>query len=212
MNTKRGEIAMKPMILASERGATLIVCVLVLIVLSLIGSAAIMSTSTENKITHSYRKSGSAFFAADGGSEYAQEIVQYFIYESPAPGSTDDWRSDLADVVKDIYFIHEILGTDDDDDNNDGAKDIADIYEDTDTAAEVKPDFIASVEGNEIMVDVDRMNKDYAVGGNSEWGSEGGMSMGSGEGVALFYRIDSKGQYSNTNTRSNVETLYRHLL
>jgi hypothetical protein len=206
---------MKLGILASERGATLIVCVLVLIVLSLIGSAAIMTSSTENKITHSYRKSGTAFFAADGGQEYSQGIVQYFIYESPAPGSKDSWRSDIVPVVQDTKFINEILGVDDvdDPDDNDGAIDIADTYEDPDDPdSQITPDIIASVEDHEFVVDVDRMNKDYAVGGNAEWGSEGGMSMGSGEGVAIFYRIDSKGQYSNTNTRSNVETLYRHLL
>ena len=203
---------MKTVILDSERGATLIVCVLVLIVLSLIGSVAIMSTSTENKITHSFRKAGAAFFAADGGSEYGQGVVQYFIYECPVPGTTSGWRSDIQAGVKDRYFVHEILGTDDANNNNDGVKDIADIYTDPVNSGQVKPDIIASVGENSYMVDIDRMNKDYAVGGSAEFGTEGGMSMGSGEGVAIFYRIDSRGQYSNTNTRSSVETLYRHLL
>jgi len=189
-----------PAVIVSERGATLFVCILILIVLSLIGSIAIMNSTTENKVTHTYRKSGISFFAADGGCEQSQGIVRYFIAETPVAGDKTDWRTDVKTMVNDSYFVYEIMGISSE--HNDGATDTSDY----------NPDISTVAADNNVSIDIDRMNKDFAVGGNVEWGTEGGMGLGGGEGVAVFYRIESKGQYKDTNTTTNVETLYRHFL
>ena len=44
-----------------QQGSTLVVCVMILAILTLLGTTAIINTGTETKITHNTRKSEEAF-------------------------------------------------------------------------------------------------------------------------------------------------------
>ncbi|HQO79208.1 MAG TPA: PilX N-terminal domain-containing pilus assembly protein [Thermodesulfobacteriota bacterium] len=191
---------MKETLLQSDRGAALVVCIMLLIILSLLGSAAIMSTSTENKITHSFRKSGIAFYASDSGVERSAGVIDYFIDELPEAGDTDILRDDIESIINDAHFVNEVMGVEGED--NDGATD----------APDNNPDLSTAIEDNDISVDIDRMNQDFAPGGNTEWGYEGGGSIGGANGVAVYYRVYSRGQYQDDNTSTFLESLYRKLL
>jgi len=82
---------MKSALILSQKGAILVVCLLLLVVLSLMGVAAIMTTSTETKISANSRKAEQAFFAADAGIENARMEVDW----GAAPGDT--YESDPGD-------------------------------------------------------------------------------------------------------------------
>ncbi len=68
---------MKNTLIASDKGAILVVCMLILVILSLMGVAAIMTTSTEIKISANSRKAEQAFFSADAGIERARFQINY---------------------------------------------------------------------------------------------------------------------------------------
>ena len=52
-------------------GAALsVICLMVLAILTLLGTTAIINTGTETKITHNTRKSEEAFYAAEAGIEH----------------------------------------------------------------------------------------------------------------------------------------------
>ena len=53
-----------------KRGSALVICLMVLAILTLLGTTAIINTGTETKITHNTRKSEEAFYAAEAGIEH----------------------------------------------------------------------------------------------------------------------------------------------
>jgi hypothetical protein len=75
---------MEKKLIRSDEGMILVVCMMLLVILSLMGVAAIMTTSTETKITANFRKSEQAFFAADSGVEDAR----FRISMADNPGAT----------------------------------------------------------------------------------------------------------------------------
>jgi len=66
---------MKRNLLAKEPGTVLVICMILLVILSLMGAVAIMTTSTEVRIAANSRKSEQAFYAADAGIERARTQV-----------------------------------------------------------------------------------------------------------------------------------------
>ena len=63
-------------ITSDERGAALIIALLIMVVLSVLGTMAIMITSTDIKISNNYRQYQNCFYAADGGIELSKCLIQ----------------------------------------------------------------------------------------------------------------------------------------
>lgn len=80
---------MRKTLVASDKGAILVVCMLILVILSLMGVAAIMTTSTETKISANSRKAEQAFFSADAGIERARMNIDYGDSQSTPPYTND---------------------------------------------------------------------------------------------------------------------------
>ena len=59
-----------------EHGSALVICLMVLAILTLLGTTAIINTGTETKITHNTRKSEEAFYAAEAGIEHILSLKE----------------------------------------------------------------------------------------------------------------------------------------
>ncbi|MBW1851850.1 MAG: hypothetical protein JRJ15_10540 [Deltaproteobacteria bacterium] len=63
-------------ILSNERGSPLVIVLLVLVLLTLIGRAAINISSVETEMAGQHRRHKMTFYGADGGTEIACELVE----------------------------------------------------------------------------------------------------------------------------------------
>lgn len=172
----------------------MVVVLMLLVILSLMGAAAIMTTSTETKVAFNTRQAEEAFSAADSGADLAIGIIRYLIAERPDPaGFPSNLRSDLQSVIQDQYLLNEVLGFAS---NNDGT---------TDSSFAV-PDLTTTVGGNPIAVDIDRLGTQFGLGGSAAGGTL------PARGMRLFFRVSTNGQLAGGAARSNVEVVYRYVI
>lgn len=66
---------------SEENGAALAIALMILVVLAFIGSAAIMTTTTEVEIAGNQKQYKMAFYEADGGTEAGTEVLEESIYQ-----------------------------------------------------------------------------------------------------------------------------------
>lgn len=194
--------------LKNRKGAALVTALLIMIVLSLMGAAAIFLSSLDIESSRQDRIKKSAFYSADAGVELAPSIIDYFIQTTPDPGGfPGNLRGDLQGIVDDPNFLSEIMGYTTD---NDGATD----------SPQSNPDIHMALAGREIDMDIDRFRTEHAGGGSAESlaGYEGIGAGGSTGGTAVYYRARSRGRDPVNvrpgevrNTVSEVEIVYRYI-
>lgn len=185
--------------LKEEDGAVLITALLLLIVLTLIGIAAIMTSNVDIKLAGNERRTKSAFYVADAGVEIAPGVINYYILNTPeSSGFPDNLRADLQTFVLDQNFIDEIM----DYPGNDGASD----------SPGNNPDLRVAIEGQEVNVDVDRFHTEHpeaAPAGSFSAYEGAGLGAAIG-GTAVYYRANSRGTVAD-DVSSTVEIVYRHI-
>jgi len=114
---------------AGERGSAFVISILVLFVLSVLGLALMLTTTTETDISHNYRWGEMAFFNADAALEYGKNILaSYAVLDGdfrnalPQPRGPADLGNKPTDALdcgdptvagcRDYqYFIDEADGT-----------------------------------------------------------------------------------------------------
>lgn len=170
----------------------MVICLMILVILSLMGAAALMTSSTETKIAHNARKADQTFFTADSGVEVAMGVVSYFARNKPDPaGFPANLRADLQTIVQDQYLLNELMGFAS---PNDGATD----------NPEGNPDILMTIGGRQVTVDIDRLNELSSFGEALEGGG------GRGSGPTVFYRAHAEGQ--EAGSRAGVEIVYRFVI
>jgi len=80
---------MKEKIITSDKGVALVLGMMLLVILSLMGAAAIMTTSTETKIAANTRKANQAFYSADAGIESARTMISWTDSQTSPPITND---------------------------------------------------------------------------------------------------------------------------
>ncbi len=93
---------MKNMVLKNQNGSALIICLLSLAVLSALGTAALMVSTTNQTIAGNYRKQSQAFYVAEAGLQYALAAIK------------DDmtWRGDTSySTTRDDMIIGNITAS-----------------------------------------------------------------------------------------------------
>lgn len=181
--------------ISEEKGAALAIALMLMVVLAFIGSAAIITSTTEVQIAGNEKRYQMAFYGADGGADFAPRVIRDTIdlYAAPSYGSG---------VTVMAGFLDEALafGTANDDGSVDSPTSNPDIEIPSVTA-------IMSV-----GIDVDRDPNTTALpGGGIEFGSGyegigGGAAAG---GTAILYRIASQSQGpGNSRTQINTRYLY----
>ena len=122
--------------LANERGAALIIVLVMLLLLTILGATLFTSSTTEIKIAGNYRTSLETFSAADAAVEFAMTYEKIYTYL--IPGSTVSWPAANAGRILN------------DDDLSEGAlnKDNPDFNRitipDTNIQADIKVDLVAA--------------------------------------------------------------------
>jgi len=100
-----------PSILRGSEGAALVIALLIMAVLSLIGTTAIMTSSIENQISKNDKLAKQAFYAADGGLVYGVYKLQQLLNSTSNP-TTGDLGSitapDISGYTFDTFTIEKV--------------------------------------------------------------------------------------------------------
>lgn len=183
----------------NERGAALIISIMLLAVLLVISMGLVKMTGTDLQISSNYKFYNEAFYNADEGVGISPGIIIRTVENQPNLDSTDSSKGYVADTTDDdgdgvIYFVEEILGRHDNDPDD----------------ADTDPDLsYTNASGHTVKVDVDRTGASPLPGASSEFGSRyEGVGSGSAGGVAIKFRVNSKGE-SSSNSSSNISAIFR---
>lgn len=209
--------------LKDEGGAALILAITVLIVLTVIGVAALNTSSLQVKMIHNVRLYNTAFYRADGSLNVAVPVVEEILYLRGFSAAPFNFEGSANVVVNDIDFHDEAVvvdsdgvykgfdavdfpeGTEDSGDDGDG-----DRSNDLGNATATNPDIVVSgvVQG---AVDVD------GLGTTADKGFSILMAMGyeglgkgvAGGGASRWYEVNARGA-GPLNTVSRIKGKYRH--
>ncbi len=176
----------------------LVIALSLMIIVALIGLAAILTASVDIKSSRFDRLEKSAFYAADAGVEIVPTVIDYYVENMPdSSGYPDNLSSELQPIMKDQYFLNEVMGYAT---NNDSSYD----------STGYSPDVELALQGRDIDLDIDRFHTQHADGSSAEslLGYEG-VGQGPGGGaIAVYYRSSAAG-YEIDNTTKGVEVVYR---
>lgn len=176
-----------------RKGAVLVVALLIMAIMSAIGTAAFLSSRTDIGISHSTKVSRQAFYAGDGGLEMSPKYIRKIVEEYAVPVQSS--------VTLDAGFLNEVMGYTTEADNVDS------IY-----PVQSNPDLRLGLNDSQVVIDVDRKGTSFMTGSGVEFaaGSEGAGAGGSG-GVMIFYNMDSLGM-GPASAISHLDAYYRYVV
>jgi hypothetical protein len=169
------------MIKDGQRGAILLVTMMILLVLTVMGIAAISTTTSELQISGNAKIQNMVFYGADGGGRTYGPILKAALYED----TVDPAKDPIFGPVADPNLLNELMGLSMTP-PNDGISDSPTNHPDIGLAA-----------GNvTVGVDIDRIDEHQLAGGASEFagGYEGIGASASSGGIGIYYAMDSSGQ------------------
>lgn len=76
-----------------ESGIALVVALLIMVLITILGTAAIMTSTTDLKISQNFKKSSDSFYAAEAGIEAGMDFL------GSNYDSTNGWNDELGDVT-----------------------------------------------------------------------------------------------------------------
>ncbi len=181
-------------VLANEHGIALIATLLVLILMFLIGVAALTLTTMELQIASLSRTADAATTTAESCLGSSVRVIQETIEQSAIPSSVLDTASPVGPVpsARQTDLLQEILGQlDQDPDSVSGAG----------TAG---PDLLYLVGGFTVTGDIDRLYGKMMAGGSAQFG---GGTDGSSQ-MELYYRVSCRASWTSTGTIAQVSAVY----
>jgi hypothetical protein len=178
--------------IGNERGVVLVFALVLMLVLTIIGSSATMTSQIDLKISGNTKVIRTSFYVADGGIMMAPKVIGRIITDRALP--------DLAATPMLTYdtdnLLEKIMGYIDDDDPG---TDTTDIVMNQGTL------------GN-LAVDVSRAGTQYLSGGGVEFaaGTEG-VGVASAASAAIIYNLASRGTVGTSprTTESDIVAQYR---
>lgn len=179
-------------IVASDRGVVLVFALVIMLVLSIIGSSATMTSQVDLKVSGNTKVIRTSFYIADGGIMLAPKVISRIITERALPSATETpmITYDVANLLDKIMGYIE---------SDDPGTDTTDIVVSQGT------------QGN-IAVDVSRVETQYISGGGVEFaaGTEG-VGVGGSASAAIIYNLASKGSVgiSPRATETDILAQYR---
>ncbi len=187
-----------------ERGIALLTTLMLLLVLTVLGIAAIAVTGLENKISGIQRIGETAANASESCMSTSVNVIQQTILQAQVPPAFYATASDpipLASATAtspNFSLFQEIMGQSDND------------PDDPSGTGATGPDYLQTIGQYTVTGDIDRM---YAVpksgtGLQFAGGYEGiGGGAGAG-GVDILYRIDCRARLTATGTESRILAVY----
>jgi len=182
-----------------ERGAALIISIMLLAVLLVVSMGLVNMTRTDVQISSNYKFYNEAFYNADEGVEMSPGVVIRTIVNFPNLYSYDVSAGYVADQDDDngngmMDFIDEIMGVSDYDPDE----------------ASTDPDIsYTNSSGHDVYIDIDRTGAAPFPGASLEFASRyEGIGGGGSGGVMISFRIDSVGN-GGSNSVCNIQATFR---
>ncbi len=91
--------------LNNQRGVSLVIALMILLVLTLIGISAISTTNFETNIAANERLYNRAFYTADSGVDYFTSNGSFYV-SLPGTGGTVDSRTDGLSLGGDYFLVN----------------------------------------------------------------------------------------------------------
>ncbi|MER3422511.1 MAG: hypothetical protein C4293_04035 [Nitrospiraceae bacterium] len=181
----------KTAVLENQNGVALLTVLLIMVIMAVIGLAAITVTGLENRMAGFGRTGEAATTAAEACIGTAVNIIQQTIDQGTLPAA---YSPNPVPTATATTLNQEIMGQSD---NN----------PDTPTGS---PNTDVTVNGFRVRGDIDRLYVTTKSGGAIQFASgyEGTAAGAAGGGVDILYRIDCTATNVATNTTSQITAVY----
>jgi hypothetical protein len=189
-------------LIGSDRGVALVFALVLLLVVSIIGSSATLTSQIDLKLSGNTKVIRTSFYVADGGIMLSPKVISRIITDRELPTSSQTpliIYDDYAKTGEDPLLLKKIMGFAMDSDYQDEDLNATDIAVDQGTL------------GN-MAVDLARVATRYLSGGGVEFASgTEGVGVGGAASAAIIYRLDSRGTVGTAprTTSSNIVAKYR---
>ena len=189
-------------LLGSDRGVALIFALVLLLLVSIIGSSATLTSQIDLKLSGNSKVIRTSFYVADGGIMLSPKVISQVITDRALPTAEQTpliAYDEFAKAGEDPVLLKKIMGFS--------------LDSDYQAADDSTPDLTVNqgTLGN-IAVDLARVATNYLSGGGVEFASgTEGVGVGGAATAAIIYRLDSKGTVGTGpgTTSSNIVALYR---
>jgi hypothetical protein len=186
----------------NDRGVVLVFALVLMLVLTIIGSSATMTSQVDLKISGTTKVIRTSFYVADGGIMLSPKVISRIITDRALPSDTETpliAYDDYAAAGDDPVLLKKIMGF-----AMDSAYQSAD-----DSTTDISMD--QGTLGN-MAIDVTRTATHYLSGGGVEFaaGTEG-VGVGGAASAAIIYSLASKGTVGTSpkTTESDIVAQYR---
>ena len=189
-------------LIGSDRGVALIFALVLLLLVSIIGSSATLTSQIDLKLSGNSKVIRTSFYVADGGIMLSPKVISQVITDRALPTAEQTPLIAYDDYLKageDPVLLKKIMGFSMDADYQDADDNTADLTVNQGTLGSM-------------AVDLARVATNYLSGGGVEFASgTEGVGVGGVASAAIMYRLDSRGTVGTGpgTTSSNIVALYR---
>jgi hypothetical protein len=189
-------------ITGSDRGVALIFALVLLLVVTIIGSSATLTSQIDLKLSGNTKVIRTSFYVADGGIMLSPKVISQIITDRALPAADQTPQITYDDYVNgtdDPLLLKKIMGFEMDSYYQDEDPNLVDISMDQGTLGSM-------------AVDLTRVATRYLSGGGVEFASgTEGVGVGGAASAAIIYRLDSRGTVGTAprTTSSNIVAQYR---
>jgi hypothetical protein len=189
-------------VIRSDRGVALIFALVILLVVSIMGSSATLTSQIDLKLSGNAKVIRTSFYVADGGIMLSPKVISQIIADRALPADDETPQityDDYFSGTDDPLLLKKIMGFAMDSDYQDEDPNLVDISVDKGTLGSM-------------AVDLTRVATRYLSGGGVEFASgTEGVGVGGAASAAIIYRLDSSGTVGTAprTTSSNIVAQYR---
>ena len=186
----------------NDRGVVLVFALVLMLVLTIIGSSATMTSQVDLKISGNTKVIRTSFYVADGGIMMTPKVISRIITDRALPSAAETpllSYDDYAQAGEDPVLLKKIMGFAMDNDYQTNDANTTDISMDQGTLGSM-------------TINVTRAATHYLSGGGVEFaaGTEG-VGVGGAASAAIIYNLASRGTVGTPNktTESDIVAHYR---
>ena len=178
----------------NQRGVALIAVLFLLVIMTVIGLAAMSSSTIDQRMSGNVRGMEQRFSAADGGVAMATTIIEKTVAERQVPLA----YTSLV-VSNQTTFVNELMGVTPNDSVSDNPS--------------TSPDLRTTLDNKTVGVDVDRLHASIVAGGSLEFASgyEGIGAGVAGGGIEILYQ-DNALATDMASVQTQINSVYRHVV
>ncbi|MBA5866714.1 MAG: hypothetical protein GDA67_08500 [Nitrospira sp. CR1.3] len=188
-------------VIQDERGVAFLMVMILMLILTVLGIAAMTVTGLENRIAGFQRTTEVAADAAESCLSSSVKIIQQTIDTGSVPAAVVTATGPVptgAETAANPSLTMEIMGQ-------------ADNHADVVTGAgALGPDYDQTINGYSVRGDIDRLYVQAKAGSGMQFaaGYEGAGSGSAGGGVDVLYRVDCRATLVATGTESRIVGVY----